>query len=52
MMVLASPKIVPAEPVNKIRMKLFSVVQSEAFEYMSILAISFNSVFLCIYHDD
>jgi hypothetical protein len=51
-MVLAKPKIVPAEPVNGFRRKCFNIVQSQAFEYMSVIAITFNSVFLCIYHDN
>ncbi len=52
LMVLAKPKLVPAEPVNGFRRKCFNIVQSQAFEYMSVIAITFNSVFLCIYHDN
>lgn len=51
-MVLAKPKMVPAEPVNGFRRKCFNIVQSQAFEYMSVIAITFNSIFLCIYHDN
>jgi hypothetical protein len=45
------PKIIPVEPINCFRLQCFRVVQSQAFEYLVMVAIIFNTFFLCIdYH--
>ena len=50
LMVTIEPKIIPIEPINKIRMKCFKIVQSAIFEYFIMLAICVNTVCLCVDH--
>ena len=49
-MVLSKPKKVPIIPFNSFRLKCFKIVQSDAFEYLSILGIVINTIFLCVDH--
>jgi hypothetical protein len=40
--------MIPVEPINCLNLKLFTIAQSEFFEYISIFAIGVNTIFLCI----
>jgi hypothetical protein len=42
------PKVIPVEPINCFRMHCFKIVQSQAFEYIVLMAIFINTAFLCI----
>lgn len=44
------PKIIPVEPINCFRLQCFKIVQSQAFEYIVMIAIVINTFFLCIDH--
>lgn len=51
LLVHTNPKIIPVEPINCFRLQCFRVVQSQAFEYLVMVAIIINTLFLCIdYH--
>ena len=51
LLVQIKPKIIPVEPINCFRLQCFRIVQSQAFEYIVMLAIIINTLFLCIdYH--
>ena len=48
LLVHTNPKIIPVEPINCFRLQCFKIVQSQAFEYLIMIAIVINTVFLCI----
>lgn len=52
LLVHTNPKIIPVEPINCFRLQCFKIVQSQAFEYIIMVAIIINTLFLCIdnYH--
>lgn len=50
LLVFTSPKIIPIEPVNCLRLQCFKLVQSQLFDYFIMSAILVNTVFLCIDH--
>ena len=45
-----NPKKIPVEPINKVRLLCFKIVQSSLFEYVIMLAIVINTLFLMLDH--
>jgi hypothetical protein len=50
LLVHTNPKIIPVEPINLFRLQCFKIVQSQAFEYIVLTAIVFNTAFMCMDH--